>query len=161
MGSVTSQLIQEIDTIIACSSHSKTVYLRLRVYCLTYMHDLLDCLWHGTLCAHVHSSMLVHLTVSTLYTRTQICVLMHSYAYGKYIHVFLPHTHTLTIPSPPSHTHSPFPLSSSHPGSVATTPVAVESGPYLRTGAPVFLRGTVCQESEGASCFKYTLAEFV
>ena len=47
--------------------------------------------------------------------------------------------------------HSPFPLPSSHPGSLATTPAAVETGTYLRAGAPVLLQGTVCQESEGPS----------
>ena len=40
---MTSLLIQEIDTIITCSCHSKTVYLRLGIYWLAYMHELLDC----------------------------------------------------------------------------------------------------------------------
>ena len=56
------------------------------------------------------------------------------------------HTHTHT------HTHtytSPFPLAASHTGSVANTPAATDPGGFLHAGSPVFLQGTVCQESEG------------
>lgn len=68
VGSVTSLLIQEIDTIITCSCHSKTVYLRLGIYWLAYVHELLDCnmehcvhlsahprqcIWQWVHCTHV------------------------------------------------------------------------------------------------------------
>lgn len=48
-------------------------------------------------------------------------------------------------------TCSPFPLSASHPGSVATTPAApvLDSGGFLRPGTTTNLPATICQESDG------------
>ena len=51
------------------------------------------------------------------------------------------------------HTHncSPFPLSASHPGSVATTPVGpvLDSAGFLHPGTTTNLPVTICHESDG------------
>ena len=45
---------------------------------------------------------------------------------------------------------SPFSLSTSHPGSVASTPaLPTDTGGFLRPGTATNLPATVCQESDG------------